>query len=139
MQTLELKQYPEVKAAILAAFPNYRKHRAYVSAIGEHGVRINSYWDGGSRKEFGIVELASGRSHGLPTASHPYFDVARNGAAGTENAAISVDDRGNATLKILPDGFALIQAGTSCGKPATAHIFLNAANMPKALTAGVTA
>jgi hypothetical protein len=38
----------------------------------------------------------------------------------------------------LPEGFALIEAGTFCGKPATAHIFLNPANITKLLSVGST-
>ena len=134
MQTLELKQYPEVKALIVAAFPVYRKLKAYVSVFPSCGIGINSYWDGGSRREYAIVELATMRRHALPTSTHPYFDVVRKGAADTETAALAVDGRGNATLKMLPDGFALVKAGTSCGKPATAHVYVNMANMPQQLT-----
>ena len=137
MQTLELKHYPEVKALVTAAFPGYRKLKAYVSVFPSCGKGINSYWDGGSRSEYAIVELATNRRHALPTQTHPYFDVVRKGGADLETAALAVDARGNATLKMLPEGFALVQAGTSCGKPATAHVYLSMANMPRQLTAAV--
>jgi hypothetical protein len=135
MLTLEIKNYPEIKAAILAAFPGYRKQKVFVSEFGSHGKTINSYWDGGSRSEFGIVHLETRQRKNLPTGTHPYFDVAAKGLTNSENDAVSVDSRGNVTLKILPDGYALIEAGTFCGKPATAHLYLNAANMAKLLPA----
>jgi hypothetical protein len=47
-----------------------------------------------------------------------------------------VDGRGNATLKVLPEGFVLVEAGTFLGKPATAKVFLNPANITKILPAG---
>lgn len=133
--TIELKNYPEIKAVILAAFPNYRKKTASIDLFSEYGHSINSFWDGGSRDEYAVVELATGQKKNLPTSSHPYFDLAAHGVVNQESEAVVVDGRGNATLKILPEGFVLIQAGTFCGKPATARLYLNQANMPKLLTA----
>lgn len=136
MLTIELKSAPDVKRVITAAFPSYRKQRAFVSVFPEHGKTINSYWDGGSRDEYAIVELETGRRHALPTATHPYFDVTRYGLVNTQDDYVSVDHVGNVTLKALPDGFALVQAGTFCGKPSPAHLYVNAGNMPKYLEAG---
>jgi hypothetical protein len=55
--------------------------------------------------------------------------------ASTENADVEVDHVGNVTLKRLPEGFALVAAGTFCGKAATAHVYLNPANMARLLAA----
>ncbi|MGD0135272.1 MAG: hypothetical protein ABSE57_24765 [Bryobacteraceae bacterium] len=134
MHTVTLKTALEVKAVVLAAFPAYRKQNAFLSAFGG-GLSINSYWDGGSRTEFAVVELSSLQRKSLPTRTHPYFDVAVRGLNNTENADIEVDGVGNVTLKRLPEGFALVAAGTFCGKPATAHVYLNSANMAKLLAA----
>lgn len=128
---MELKDAPEVKRVVLAAFPSYRKHRATLSAFNGE-VNLNSYWDSGSRAEFAIVELATGQRKPLPTRTHPYFEVARYGISG-ENEVISVDHAGNITLKVLPEGFALVEAGTFCGRPATAHVYVNPANLSKLL------
>ncbi len=136
MQTIELKNAPDIKRVVLAAFPTYKKHKVMLSVFGEHGVSINSYWDGGSRSEYVVVDMATGKRHALPTHSHPYFDVSRRGLASTENADVQVDHVGNVTLKHLPEGLALVEAGTFCGKPATAFIRVNAANMAKLLPAG---
>jgi hypothetical protein len=134
MTTVELKTAPELKRVILAAFPSYKKHRTFLSAFNG-GVNINTYWDGGSRSEFAIVDLNTWQRKALPTATHPYFDVARKGIAGQEDSVIAVSAVGNVTLKVLPEGFALVEAGTFCGKAATAHVYLNAANMAKLLPA----
>ena len=130
---LPLAIHPEVKRVVLAAFPSYRKHGAVISEFPEHGVNINSYWDGGSRDEYAIVELASNTRKALPTSTHPYFDVARRGLVNPESPDVAVDHVGNITLKHLPEGFALVSAGTFCGKPATAHVYLNPANLTKLL------
>jgi len=87
MQTVTLKSAPEVKAVVLAAFPAYRKQNAFLSAFGG-GLSINSYWDGGSRTEFAVVELASLQRKSLPTRTHPYFDITVRGLANTENARV---------------------------------------------------
>ena len=130
-----LKQEPVLKAIILAAFPSYRKQKAFVSVFNG-GVNVNSYWDGGSKDEYAIVELATLQRHPLPTSSHPFFDVARHGLANRRTEVASVDRVGNVTLNMLPDGFVLVSAGTFCGKPATAHVWVPASNMAPLLTAG---
>jgi len=125
---VELKHHQEVKNIIRAAFPGYRKHNAGLTEFkGE--VNINSYWDGGSKSEFALVELTTMRTRALPTASHPYYDL--HGATG-ENPVIRAE-RGNVYLKALPEGYALVEAGTFCGKAATARVYLNSTNMTKLL------
>ena len=133
--TIELKQHPAIRDIIRAAFPDYKKHRAMLSAFGEHGVRINSYWDGGSKDEYAIVDLATRRREALPNATHPYFEVAARGLANKHDGYVEVDHVGNITLKCLPEGFALIRSGWFCGKPATAHVYLNPANLTPLLPA----
>lgn len=134
MQTIELKTAPELKRIINAAFPSYKKQKAWLSAFtGKEN--ISSYWDGGSRSEYALVELATMRRMSVPSRLHPYYDVASKGLANQETDVIETDHVGNVYLKVLPEGFALIEAGTFCGKPATAHVFLNPANMPKYLSA----
>lgn len=132
IQTVTLKTSPEVKRVILAAFPSYKKHSAFLSVFNG-GHSINSYWDGGSRDEYAIVELATLTRKTLPTRTHPYFEIAARGLCNQETQDVHVDHVGNVTLKHLPDGFALVSAGTFCGKPATAHVFLNPENMAKLL------
>lgn len=134
IEPITLKTAPELKRAILAGFPSYKKLRAYLSAFPQSGMTINSFWDGGSRDEFAVIELATNRRKNLPASSHPYFDVQAKGIAG-ESEHVAIDARGCITLKVLPEGFALISCGIFCGKPATAHVYLNPANLAKMLPA----
>lgn len=130
MNRITLQSAPEVQRVVRAAFPSYRKHNAFLSEFGS-GVTINSYWDGGSKSVYVVVELATGRHRALPTSSHPYFDL--NGATG-ETPDVTFE-RGIATLKRLPEGFALVEGGVFCGKLATAHVYVNPANLTKLLPA----
>jgi hypothetical protein len=132
MNRIELKSAPEVKQVILAAFPSYKKHNAFLS-VWPGSMNINSYWDGGSRDEYAIVELSTMQRKPMPTSTHPYFDVARYGLANKDNGIIETDHVGNITLKMLPEGFAIVRAGVFCGKSATAHVYLNSENLAKLL------
>lgn len=134
-QALELKSNPDVARVIRVANPSYKKRQAFVSAFSGHGVSINSYWDSGSRDYFAVVELATMTLRPLPTRAHPFFEVAARGLASTENETVAVDHVGNITLKVLPEGFALVRTGVFCGKPGTAHVYLNPANFAKLLPA----
>src|SRR5271165_5551126 len=124
LETVELKQSQAIKRIILSAFPNYKKHKAFVSFFMSK-VNISSYWDGGSRDEFAIVHIETGERKPLPTSTHPYFDIAAHGLANQATEDVESDHVGNVYLKRLPDGFALVSAGTFCGKPATAHVYLS--------------
>ena len=130
MITIELKNEPGLKQLLNRALPGYRKHKCFVSVF--RPTNINSYWDGGSRDEFTLIHLGSMEKRELPTYTHPYFDVARYGIQG-ENDMVSVDSRGNVTLKAIPAGWALIRSGYFCGKPATAEIMVHPDNMPRCL------
>lgn len=134
MKSIEvvLSKNKEVRDVVRAAFPSYRKLRVYVS-VWPGSTYINSYWSGGSRDEYAIVELNTLRRHAVG-AGHPYFDTAARGLASRADEHISVDHVGNVTLHVLPEGFVLVRAGVFCGKPATAHIYVPAANMPRLLS-----
>ena len=134
--TIELKQDPSLKRIILAGFPNYRKRSAFVSVFGERGQNINSYWDGGSRDEYAIVELATLARKSLPTSTHPYFDISARGLSSTQDDYVTIDHVGNVSLKRIPQGYALVSAGTFCGKPATAHVYFHPADLPGQLQPG---
>ena len=133
-QSITLKQAPEVKRLIVAAFPSYRKLRGTVATF--HAINVNSYWDGGSKDEYAIVDIVSGQRVAVPTAGHPYFDTAARGIANIGNGAIEVDRVGNVVLKLLPRGMALVRCGVFCGKPATACVYVNAEDLTPTLTAG---
>ncbi len=126
METINLKASPEFTRIIRAAFPSYKKKNVFLSEFSEgSSVTINSMWDGGSRSVFVLVELSTLQVKALPTASHPYFDM--HGV--TETTPDVVITRGIVDLVRLPEGFALIEGGSFCGKPATAHVYLNSRNI----------
>lgn len=132
MQTITLRSEPAIARIVRAAFSAYKKHNCFLSVFSqEHGKTINSYWDGGSRDIYVIVDLSTMTVRSLPTSTHPYFDIERHGGANQENPDVVTDDKGIITLKHLPEGFALVQGGTFCGKTATVHVYLNSANMNK--------
>jgi len=131
--TVRLSSTPDVRDVVRAAFPDYRKREAIVCTFYA-GLRINSYWSGGTRNEFAVVELATLRCHNLPTATNPLYDVALRGLANKADGFVKIDEAGNITLKTLPDGFVVVRAGDFCGKRATAYVFVPAANMPRFLT-----
>jgi hypothetical protein len=132
METITLKTAPEISKIVKAAFPAYKKQKVFLSVFSPKS--INTYWDGGSRDEYALVDLSSMRTKSLPTSTHPFFDVQDHGLANTNGNHVTVDHVGNITLNAIPEGFALVSAGTFCGKPATAHVRLHPNNMPRMLT-----
>lgn len=116
MQTVTLKDHPEVLRAIRAADPTYRKTKAFIytrESVTLHG----TYWDGGSRSTYTAVELATGRNKGAPQYAPPQFGGPRQAPE----------------VQIPPD-VVIVETGTFCGKPATATVYVNPANMARLLT-----
>lgn len=136
MTRVELRGHPEIAAVVRAGFPGYRKRMVWLHTWNGSGKGINSYWDGGSRAEYALVDMVTGRRVGLPTNTHPYFDITRAGLAGAEDPAVVVDHRGNVTLKILPPGVALVEAGVMGGKPATASVYVRGEDLTRMLGPG---
>lgn len=132
---IQLSKDRTIKRIVSVAFPNYRKRTAWLSTFSERGQQINSYWDGGTRDEYAIVRLDDMTRAPMPSVGHPYFEVRGAGIPSGEDQYVSIDRVGNVTLKALPPGFVLVCAGTFCGKPATAKIYVNPADMPRMLPA----
>jgi hypothetical protein len=85
--------------------------------------RMNSYWDGGSKDEYALVELGSLKVWTVPD-SHPHFDRKPNG-----------DRCGILELRELPPGTCLVVGGVSCGKPATIELQFRPENLAALLPA----
>ena len=134
---IQLSKEPLAKRIVTLAFPSYRKRTAWLSTFSERGQQINSYWSGGTRDEYAIVQLDTMARVPMPTVGHPYFEVRGAGIASGEDQYVIVDHVGNVTLKALPPGFVLVCAGTFCGKPATAKIYANPADMARVLPPAV--
>lgn len=112
---------PEIKRIIDAARVN-GKRNGDVSIDEFRGpISMNSYWDGGSKDEFALVDLETLKTWSMPT-SHPYFDRRPNG-----------ERCGNLELSELPPNVCLVEGGYFCGKPATLKIRLRSENMARLL------
>jgi hypothetical protein len=84
-----------------------KKKRA-ILATPSNTVRISgTYWDEGSRREYFLIDLATMRATPLPSYGPPQFGG-------------PLQDPVNP----LEDGYAIVCAGISCGKPATPVVFL---------------
>lgn len=116
MQTVNLKQHPEILRAIRAADPTYRKAKAFLF-VRESVTLSNTYWDGGSRSTYTAVDLATGRNKGAPQYAPPQF--------GGPRQAPEVE---------LPADVVIVETGIFCGKTATATVYVNPANMARLLT-----
>lgn len=96
--------FPQNIADLLARVGS-RKRKAYVkydAPIPTHGIKLASYWDGGSRDEFAAF-TASGQAIALPISGAPQFSK--------EEPAW-----------IPQSGDVLVEYGTFMGKPSTPSI-----------------
>jgi len=132
---LLVRQHPEVARVIRAAFPAYRKQKFSIGPF--YPMRVNSEWSGGSRDYFAVVNLVTLERYEV-TVGHCYFDVASHGIKNIDTEVVTVDRVGNVTLNVLPEGFALVSCGIFCGKPGTAAVYVNPANLTKFLPGSVT-
>ena len=104
--TIDLRKSSKLRDLVHAAFPSYRKHKATVTTF--NGPEdVSSYWDRGSRAKYATVSL-TGRRVELPR---------RQGRRAIWGYQLFLDT--------LPEGVALIEAGTFCDKPATVRIKVN--------------
>lgn len=117
MHRVTLKTAPELARIIRAADPAYRKREAVLMA--RETVAISgTYWDGGSRSTYHAVDLATLRQLPAPQYAPPQF----GGPATDPTVAI-------------PEGVAIVETGIFMGRPATARVYLNPANMARLIGA----
>lgn len=117
MITVTLAANRDVQRVIKSAAPDYRKRDARIMPTATVTL-ANTYWDGGSRCEYTAVELATGRVSAAPQYAPPQF----GGPA-------------SAPVVSIPAGIAIVQTGTFCGKPATATVYVNPADVAHMLPA----
>ena len=103
--TITKKTHPREWAIIKKVLPNYRKRTAILNH--QDSVRLHGrYWDGGSRTTWftmhrnGIVHQIASRNDYPFTA--PEMEIS------------------------ITDGVVVVSAGTFCGKPSTACLYINA-------------
>lgn len=84
-----------------------------------HPINVNSYWDGGSKSSYQLVNLETWESWSVPT-SHPYFDRKPNG-----------ERCGQLELRELPPNCVLLCGGYFMGKASTLRVMVNPANLTR--------
>lgn len=108
---IKVKLSPEIRDVIRAADPDYRKHDVYVHVV-ETVTLSGTYWDEGSRDTYTAVNLSTRRAVPAPQWAPSQF--------GGPQAAPTVT---------LPAGVAIVRTGVFCGKPATATVYVRAADV----------
>jgi hypothetical protein len=98
---------PEVKRVVKATFPDYRGRTVYVS-YATRPVDVTSYWSGGSRSYFKVIDLRDGRVLGVPQNGTP-FDGGPIRPEGIE----------------VPPGFAIVEHVIFCGRDLGIRIHVN--------------
>lgn len=106
METITLKDRPDLQKIVKMVDGKCRKAKAFLHRRNEVTLS-GTYWDSGSRSQYYLVNLNSGTV--TPCAS--FAPVQFGGPR---------EDR---VQKIEP-GFAVVETGTFCGKPATPSIYL---------------
>ena len=109
-ETITKKTHPKEWAIIKKVLPNYRKRTAimnYQDSVEFHG----RYWDGGSRTVWyilrgNLVDQVPSRNDYPFTAKELEVDL------------VNPNDGGVSVI--------VVSAGTFCGKPATACLYINA-------------
>jgi hypothetical protein len=56
----------DIKSIVKAAYPSYRGRKIRISEHTSNGMNTNSYWDGGSRDTFTVVDLATLQARPIP-------------------------------------------------------------------------
>jgi hypothetical protein len=116
MEQLTMTQ--DVKSLLSQVDPKAsRKRSFFFSLFPAKGMDLDSYWSGGSRDYYAIIELATGKRHDVGS-NHPMFEAGKPRYLGT-----------------LPEGFVLLQYGVFCGKTATPYVYLNQADAPRLISA----
>jgi hypothetical protein len=117
--TVKLSESPEIARLIRAADPTYRKRDASIRVTNSVCIS-GTYWDGGSRSSYHAVNLSNRKVSSAPQYAPPQF----GGPAADHTVT-------------LPAGAAIVRTGVFCGKPATAAVFLNPADVAHLLPGAV--
>jgi hypothetical protein len=101
-------KFNALRDIVSAGGPQYRKH-AVIVTIGTSAELHGTYWDGGSRSSYALVDTRRiGTIRTFPQYAPPQF--------GGPSEPVRVDIR---------PGQALQERGTFCGKPATASLTMS--------------
>ena len=106
---------PEIRDIAAKAFPGYSGRRFKVDTFGGP-MNLSSYWDGGSKTDYAIVNMKTGRSKQIP----------QNGGMGSGKPF---------RISKLPEGFAVVAHSTFRGQDMGITIYVNPENISKMLPA----
>lgn len=109
-ETITLKEHPDIARLIRAAAPKYRKHKATVEYV-DHVTPYGTYWSGGSCNSYWHVRASTMGGYIVGPVPGPTAPPQFGG--------------GEAKRFDIPEGDAVIKLGTFCGRPATAHVYIN--------------
>jgi hypothetical protein len=107
---------PEVKQIARVAFPDYNGNKFKVELF-RGPMNLSSYWDGGSRDYYAIVNMSTMRSEPIPQGGSGHGDVPYR-------------------MTTLPDSFAVVEHTFYMGKDLGITIYVNQENMSKMLPQG---
>jgi hypothetical protein len=111
-----LKENPTLQTIFRKALPSYKKHTIYIH-ISQSIELWGTWWDGGSRDEYCAINSKGDHLPFTYSQDPPEF---RTG------------DKKIPTIK-LGNGVAVIRHGISCGKPATAGLYVAPEDLAKFL------
>lgn len=117
MFTFATSTAPELLRVVRSAYPSYRKKTIFAS-VADTVTLHGTFWDEGSRSTYTAVHLATMRASAAPQYAPPQF--------GGSRVAPTVP---------IPPGVAIVETGISCGKVATAHIYINPSDVAPMLPA----
>lgn len=106
---------PEIRDIASKAFPGY-SGRSFKVDTFSGPMTLRSYWDGGSKTDYAIVNMKTGRSKPIPENGGPYGGKAFR-------------------ISKLPEGFAVVAHNTFTGKDMGITIYVNPENISKMLPA----
>lgn len=106
---------PEVQEIARIAFPSYTGKKFKVSTFSG-SMRLDSYWDGGSRTYYSIVNMKTKRAKQIPENGSPYSGKPYR-------------------ISKLPEGFAVVANSIFMGKDSGITVYVNPENITKMLPA----
>jgi hypothetical protein len=106
---------PEFKEIALLAFPGYSGRKFKLDTF-TGPMNLTSYWDGGSKESYVILNLKTRKSKVVPENGTPYTGKSFR-------------------ISKLPEGFAVVEHSIFMGKDMGITIFVNPENMAKMLPA----
>jgi len=108
MHTVALKERPELLKIIKLVDPKFRKQNAFLHRQTTEVRLSGTYWDEGSRSSYYLVNLDTNQVVALDHCSPPQFGGPKEDP-----------------VQHLQPGFAIVEMGVFCGKPATPSIYLH--------------